>query len=294
MAEHNLRRKGRKARPISNTLEANDPDSLTLTLPSMAEDVEGEISLQTLWKEIKTSKEEISKQMDKMTNDIQAKLTRIETSMSTLSEQLIEVETRVSATEDDLRDTRLIVTRLEKDVFYLKDKVQDLENRSRRSNIRIVNLPEKSEGSNLVSFLERVIPEILGVENFLSPLIIERAHRTGKIASDRMTPRIILVKLLNFRDKQKILQLARERKEVFLDKCRIYFFSDFSVELQNARKAYTEVKRMLRDREIEYSLVYPSKLRIMYMGKTKFFSTPLEVKNFIDSCSKDAEASTTE
>lgn len=290
MAEHSSRRKGRKTRPITNTSESNDPDSL----PNMAEDVEGEISLQTLWKEIKTSKEEISKQMDRMTNDIQAKLTRIETSMSTLSEQMVEVETRVSATEDDLRDTRSTVTRLEKDVAYLKDKVQDLENRSRRSNIRIVNLPEKSEGSNMVSFLERIIPEILGVENFPSPPTIERAHRTGNNSSDRATPRIIVAKLLNFRDKQKILQLARERKEVFLDNRRIHFFPDFSVELQNARKAYTEVKRMLRDLEIEYSFVYPSKLRIMYMGKTKFFSTPLEVKNFIDSHSKDAEASTME
>lgn len=103
-----------------------------------------------------------------------------------------------------------------------------------------------------------------------------------------------MAKLLNFRDKQKILQLARERKEVFFDNRRIHFFPDFSVELQNARKAYTEVKRMLRDREIEYSFVYLSKLRVMYMGKTKFFSTALEVKNFIDSHSKDAEASTTE
>lgn len=141
----------------------------------MSEDVEGEISLQTLWKEIKASKEDISNQIDRMTNDIQAKLTRIETSMSTLSEQMVEVETRVSATEDDIRDTRSTVSRLEKDVSYLKDKVQDLENRSRRSNIRIVNLLEKSEGGNMVSFLERIIPEILGAENF------QRAHRTGNI-----------------------------------------------------------------------------------------------------------------
>lgn len=120
------------------------------------------------------------------------------------------------ATEDDIRDTRSTVSRLEKDVSYLKDKVQDLENRSKRSNIRIVNLPEESEGGNLVSFLERIIPEILGAKIFLSPPIIERAHRTGNISSNRATPRIIVAKLLNFREKQKILQLARERKEVLL------------------------------------------------------------------------------
>ncbi|CAM4529807.1 unnamed protein product [Leuciscus chuanchicus] len=69
---------------------------------------------------------------------------------------------------------------------------------------------------------------------------------------------------------------------------------DVEAELQNDRKAYTEVKRMLRDRDIEYSFVYPSKLRILHMGKAKSFSTPSEVKNFIDSQSKDAEASTPE
>ncbi|RXN14795.1 LINE-1 type transposase domain-containing 1 [Labeo rohita] len=181
MANYNLQRKGSKTQPIGNTPEVIDLN----TLASMAKDVEGEISVQTLWKEIKASKEDISKQIDRMTNDIQAKLTRIETSMSTLSEQMAEVETRVSTTEDDIRDTRSTVSRLEKDVSYLKDKVQDLENRSRRSDIRIVNLPEKSEGGNMVSFLERVIPEILAAENFPSPPIIERAHRTGNISSNR-------------------------------------------------------------------------------------------------------------
>ncbi|RXN07446.1 LINE-1 type transposase domain-containing 1 [Labeo rohita] len=262
-------------------------------LASMAEDLEGEISLQTLWKETKANKEDISKQIDRMTNDIQAKLTRIETSMSTLSEQMAEVETRVSTTEDDIRDTRSTVSRLEKDVSYLKDKVQDLENRSRRSNIRIVNLPEKSEGGNMVSFLEHVIPEILGAENFPSPLIIERAHRTGNISSNRANPGIIVAKLLNFREKQKILQLAREHK-VYFNNRRIHFFPDFSAELQNARKAYMDVKRMLRDREIEYSFAYPSKLRILHRGKAKFFSTPSEVKNYIDSLTKDTEDSTPE
>ncbi len=141
----------------------------------MAEYVEGEISLQTLWKEIKAIKEYISKQIYRMTNDIQAKMTYIETSMSTLSEQMVEVETRISATEDDIRDTRSTVSRLEKDVSHLKGKVQDLENRSRRSNIHIVNLPEKS-GGNMVLFLERITPEILGAENFSYPPIIENAQ----------------------------------------------------------------------------------------------------------------------
>lgn len=39
-------------------------------LDNMAEDVEDEISLQTLWKEIKGSQIEINEQIDRMASDI--------------------------------------------------------------------------------------------------------------------------------------------------------------------------------------------------------------------------------
>lgn len=54
--------------------------------------------------------------------------------MPTLSEQMGEIETQVSAAGDDLWDTRSITICLEKDFSYLKDKVQYLENKIRRSN----------------------------------------------------------------------------------------------------------------------------------------------------------------
>lgn len=178
-------RKGHKVQSSKNIPEANKLGMLA----NMADDLEGEIPFQTLWNTTKASKEDISKQTDKITNQIQIKLIHIESSMSMLSEQMAEFETQVSAAaKDDLRDTRSITIRLKKDISYLKDKMQDLENRRRRSNIHIVNFPKKSEGGNMSTFLEHFIPEILGPENFPSPLINERAHRTGNIYLDRPTP----------------------------------------------------------------------------------------------------------
>lgn len=120
-------------------------------LASMADDVNGETLLQTVWKEPKAGKEEISKQIDKVINNIQAKLARIKASMSTLSKQMVKVETQVSATED-LRDTYSTINHLEKDVSYLKDKVQDLENKKRSSKIRIVIYNKNPKEGNMISF----------------------------------------------------------------------------------------------------------------------------------------------
>lgn len=93
----------------------------------------------------------------------------------------------MSANEDDIKETCDRVDKMEKLITLLKDKTDDLENRSRRTNVRILNVPEQSEGRDTVGFLERFIPQPLGRDNFTSPVSLERAHRVGKI-SDRPRP----------------------------------------------------------------------------------------------------------
>lgn len=43
---------------------------------------------------------------------------------------------------------------MEYEILTLKDKVDDLENRSRRNNLRLVGFPEGVEGRDAVSFVE--------------------------------------------------------------------------------------------------------------------------------------------
>lgn len=58
----------------------------------------------------------------------------------------------------------------------LKLKTDDLENRSRRNNIRITGLPEKVEGSHPTAFMEVFLAETFGVEAFSSPPPVDRAQ----------------------------------------------------------------------------------------------------------------------
>ncbi|KAJ8344567.1 hypothetical protein AAFF_G00239660 [Aldrovandia affinis] len=62
--------------------------------------------------------------------------------------------------------TRLL--QLQKENAYFVDKVDDLENRSRSSNLRFIQVPESAEGRNVISFMSLLIQELLGETTFLS------------------------------------------------------------------------------------------------------------------------------
>lgn len=277
MASYNFRQtKRKKTTQTSRHLQA-------VTTRNMA-DGEKETSFSKLLDAIQETKEDLTKHIDKKTADIQTTLTKIESSLSTLSEQVEEIETRVSANEDDIKDARDRVDKMEKLIKHLKDKTDDLENRSRRSNIRILNVPEQAEGQDAVGFLEKFIPHILGNANFTSPVTLERAHRIGK-KSDR--PRPLIAKFLNFRDKEKVLRLARSKGEMTYENKKISFYPDYSADLQRRRDEFLDVKRVLREKEVEYALIYPAQLRIKHLGSVKFFSTPAEAQRFLKELSSE-------
>ncbi|KAL7371477.1 hypothetical protein ABVT39_027677 [Epinephelus coioides] len=116
------------------------------------------LSLEMVMIAIQESKEELSKQIDTKTTTIQSLLTKIDAALSTLADQVEEMEGRISANKDNIKDATTHVEKLEKEVKVLKDKVDDLENRSWRNNIQILNLPEKAEGSNATGFIDGLIP----------------------------------------------------------------------------------------------------------------------------------------
>ncbi|XP_047132537.1 uncharacterized protein LOC124811236 [Hydra vulgaris] len=82
----------------------------------------------------------------------------------------------------------------------IKDKLAELEDRSRRNNLRFNGIQESENETSEES--EKNIHELLnsrlGINN---NIIIERAHRTGKLDyGGKMKNRTIVVKFLNYKD----------------------------------------------------------------------------------------------
>lgn len=80
-------------------------------------------------------------------------------------------------------DARMVVleakcTELEGRNTQLHTKVLDFEVRSRRHNIKIVGIQEGDEDGRPMEFVSKLIPKLLGVEHFLHPVNVDRAHHS--------------------------------------------------------------------------------------------------------------------
>ena len=104
--------------------------------------------------------------------------------------------------------------------------------------------------------------ERLGIEKEILIERVERAHRTGKIQRNdgsRNRKRTIVVKILSFKDKSRILHTYREKK---LWKEKIFVSEDFSEEtasickglLQKAKdlRSQNKVAKVVHDKLIVY------------------------------------------
>lgn len=79
--------------------------------------------------------------------------------------------------ENDLTSLKREMSTLREQMINQEKKMDEMENRMRRKNVRIVGLPEHSEGADPVAFLEKWFSDALGQDSFTPFFAIKRAHR---------------------------------------------------------------------------------------------------------------------
>uniref|UniRef100_H3A6R1 L1 transposable element RRM domain-containing protein n=1 Tax=Latimeria chalumnae TaxID=7897 RepID=H3A6R1_LATCH len=191
---------------------------------------------------------------------------------SSINNKLDNFSQRLDASERRIGDVKDRVDHIENilsEVHQLREKCDDLENRARRSNLRIVGLPEGIEGRDPISFVEKLLVEVLGEETFPGRVKIERAHRA------------LRPWLLRFPDKIRILRRARELGQLTFKNQKIFFFPDVSADLQARRREFTEAWRLCHSLHLPFSLLHPAKLRVSLRDGPRFFVNPEEATEFL-------------
>ena len=126
--------------------------------PANVETSEGNL----IMKAIEDMKKELSGDIEGVLRAVDG----VKRDVSEFSNRLTEAEHRIGNTEDTVSTLEKTVATLQKQVDFLSAKAEDQENRSRRNNLRLINLPEGAEGRDAASFLERWLPEVLGTDTF--------------------------------------------------------------------------------------------------------------------------------
>ena len=97
----------------------------------------------------------------------------------------------------------------------------------------------------------------------------------------RNTPRHIIIKLPKIKDKERILKAAREKERVTYRGVPIRLSADFSKETLQARRGWKEVFQVVKGKDLQPSLLYPTKLSFRIEGQIKCFPDKVKLKEFI-------------
>ncbi|KAJ1083279.1 hypothetical protein NDU88_003438 [Pleurodeles waltl] len=203
-----------------------------------------------------------------------------------LADRVQEMETALAELSPRQGELVAMVLQLTDRVQRLQRRVEEAEGQSRRNNVRIVGLPEGAEGTDMVSFLEGWLRTDVALEQLTPFFTLEREHRVpSRPLAPGRPPRVVVAKLLHYRDRDVLLQRARENGHFKVANGVVTLFPDFTIEVQNKRTSFMAVKRALREEGIHYyySLLFPARLRVISEGQTVFFQTPDEAWGWLEA-----------
>ncbi|RXM33091.1 Cytoplasmic polyadenylation element-binding protein 2 [Acipenser ruthenus] len=157
-------------------------------------------------------------------------------------------EQRISAVEDRVELVSIDTSRFSKDISLLRSKLDDIENRNRRNNLRLVGLSEGLETGNIISFLDKIFRYIMDLNESDPRPEIECAHRALRPKpSLGELPRPIILRMLRWSDKKGNLTWNGRR---------FFVFQDFSIDLQKKRALYTELRKKRQTVGLQYGILY--------------------------------------
>ena len=217
----------------SSKTNCTESDVITLSLVKELMKAQEE----TMKSFVQTFVENTNKKIDKLTADLKSVIDSLEFTQEEMKDlkkevrQIAEIangerseqETKNCALGNKVRETDTRIKDLEA-------KTDDLENRSRRSNLCFDGVVEDPNESWSTS--EKKIREIVGVKLNIKTdeFSIERAHRAGR-RDVSGKPRTIVAKFLNYKTKEKILKNKKGLKGT-----NVFVREDFSQKVLAKRK----------------------------------------------------------
>ncbi|CAH2219859.1 Hypothetical predicted protein [Pelobates cultripes] len=174
------------------------------------------------------------------------------------------------------------MTDLQLKVEKLESKLNDLEDRSRRSNIRIRNIPEIVNDPTLKKFLMDYSESLLA-ETGLKDFELERFHRFPRPRNiAEPSPRDVIVKFQSFYLKNKIMGILKNKPVLEHRFKDLKIFPDLSFYTRSWRKGFSQELSTLRAREVKYIWGFPKCLRIFWQEKTEKFITSDSLRKWME------------
>ena len=165
-----------------------------------------------------------------------------------------------------------------------EERLRNLQDILKRSNIQIIGVPEgEEEEQKIENSFEQIMKENFpSLAKEIDFQEVQEAQRVPKkLDPRRNTPRHIIITLAKMKQKERILEAAREKNTVTYKGVPIRLSADFSKETLQARRGWQEVLQVMKGKDLQPRLLYPAKLSFRMEGKIKCFPDKVKLMEFI-------------
>ena len=156
-------------------------------------------------------------------------------------------------------------TRIQKN----EERLRNLQDILKRSNIRIIGVPEgEEEEQKMENLFEQIMKENFpNLAKEIDLREVQEAQRVPKkLDPRRNTPRHIIITLPQITQKERILEAVREKDTVTYKGLPIRLPADFSKQTLQARRDWQEVFHVMKGNDLHPRLLYLAKLSFRMEG----------------------------
>ncbi|KAJ1213688.1 hypothetical protein NDU88_001320 [Pleurodeles waltl] len=126
-----------------------------------------------------------------------------------LADRVHTTEKTLATLEPSMDEQVSITGQLRKQVELLKDRAEDTKGCACPNNVRIIGMPEGIEGAQATHFTKEWLQVVVSPTGLSAFFTMERAHRVPtKEPIPVAPPRLIVSKILNYRDREQFGRMA--------------------------------------------------------------------------------------
>uniref|UniRef100_A0A8I3WML4 LINE-1 retrotransposable element ORF1 protein n=1 Tax=Callithrix jacchus TaxID=9483 RepID=A0A8I3WML4_CALJA len=205
---------------------------------------------------------------------------------TSFNSRINQAEERISEVEDQLNEIKRETKIREKSAKRNEQSLQEMWDYVKRPNLRLIGVPECDEenASNLENTLQNIIQENFPHLAREANTQMQEIQRTPqRYSARRATPRHIIIRFTRVEIQKKILRAAREKGRVTHKGKPIRLTADLSAETLQARREWGPIFNILKEKNFQPRISYPTKLSFRSEGKIKSFANKQVLRDFVTS-----------
>lgn len=203
-----------------------------------------------------------------------AAITDLKSNLLVLTEKMASAEAAGKQREKSICRLEKVTSSHSNHFIEMNRHLEDLDNRGRRSNIRVRGIPETVDNDQITPAFQRVFNSLLERPEDTAIEFV-RAHRALRARGpDNMPPRDIICCLQSFALKEDIMQKARSNDQIVFNSEVIMLFQDLpQITLKNCR-ALRPLLDKLHEKDLRYTWRFPFALLVTHNGRQYSLRSP--------------------